>query len=116
MFGADPFLNGLVLTRLCVLLYNLVKLTELPLVWERAANSAYHRCYFVICLLRYVGPSFPLMYRRSFGFCFGQFLKHLYWFNSHQTWIVLVFIPLKISKFISSKLGRLEFPIIMTLK
>ena len=34
-------LNVLILTLLCVLLFNLVKLTELPPVWERAANSAY---------------------------------------------------------------------------
>ena len=50
MFGAVQFLNVLILTRLCVLLFNLVKLTELPPVWERAANSALLIiCYFVVC-------------------------------------------------------------------
>ena len=42
MFGAVQVLNVLILTLLCVLLFNLVKLTELPPIWERAANSAYH--------------------------------------------------------------------------
>ena len=32
--------NVLILTLLCVQLFNLVKVTELPLLWERAANSA----------------------------------------------------------------------------
>ena len=47
--GAVQFLNVLILTLLCAILFNLVKLTELPPVWERAANSAYHllfRCLF----------------------------------------------------------------------
>ena len=70
------FLNVLILTLLCVLLFNLVKLNELPPVWERAANSAYH--LFFRCLLKYVCSSFPLMFRTSFGFWFGQFLKYLY--------------------------------------
>ena len=42
IFGAVQFLNVLMLTLLCVLLFNLVKLTELPIVSERASNSAYH--------------------------------------------------------------------------
>ena len=66
MFGAVQFLNDLILALLCVLLFNLVKLTELPRVRERAANSA---CRLLIrCLLRYVCSSFPLMFRISFGF------------------------------------------------
>ena len=48
MFGAVQFLNVLILTLLCDLLDNLVKLTELPPVWERTVNSAYH-LLFVIC-------------------------------------------------------------------
>ena len=51
---------------LCVQLFNSVKVTELPLVWERAFNSAYHLQF--CCLLRYVSPSFLLMFRTSFGF------------------------------------------------
>ena len=42
MFGAVHFLNVLIFTPLCVLLFNLVMLTELPPVWERAANLTYH--------------------------------------------------------------------------
>ena len=64
MFGAVPFLKVLILTLLYVLLFNLVKLTELPPVWERAANSAYHLLFR--CLLRYVCSFF--MFRTSFGF------------------------------------------------
>ena len=41
-----------ILTLLFFLLFNLVNLTELPPVWERAANSAYHLLFR--CLLRYV--------------------------------------------------------------
>ena len=41
MFSAVQFLNVLILTLLCNILFNLVKLTELPSVWERAAYSAY---------------------------------------------------------------------------
>ena len=52
IFGDVHFLNALILTLLCALLFNLVKLTELPPVWVRAANSAYHMLYR--CLLRYV--------------------------------------------------------------
>ena len=66
MFSAVRFLNVLILTLLRVLLFNLVKLYELPPVWERAANSAYHLLFR--CLLRYVCSSFPLMFRTSFGF------------------------------------------------
>ena len=33
IFGAVQFLNVLILTLLCVLLFSLVKLTELPPVW-----------------------------------------------------------------------------------
>ena len=65
MFGAVQFLNVLMLTFLSVLLFNLVKLTELPPVWEGAANSPYHLLFR--CLLRYVCSSFPLMFRTSFG-------------------------------------------------
>ena len=54
------------LTFLFVLLFNLMKFTELPPVWERAANSAYH--LLIRCLLRYVLSSFPLMFSTSFGF------------------------------------------------
>ena len=53
MFGAVQFLNVLILTLLCVLLFNLVKVTELSPVWKRAANSAYNllfRCIVKICL------------------------------------------------------------------
>ena len=46
--------------------YILVKLTELPPIWERAANSAYHLLFR--CLLRYVCSSFSLMFRTSFGY------------------------------------------------
>ena len=53
------------LTLLCVLLFNLVKLTELQPVWERTANSAYYLLFR--CLLRYVCSFFPLMFRTSFG-------------------------------------------------
>ena len=66
MFGAVQFLNVLILTLLCVLLVNSVKLTELPPIWERAASSAYHLLFR--CLLRYVCSSFPLMFRTSFTF------------------------------------------------
>ena len=66
MFGAVHFLNVLILTLLCVLLFNLMKLTDLPAVWERAANSAYDLLFR--CLLRYVCSSFPLMFRPSFWF------------------------------------------------
>ena len=75
--------------------FNSVKVTELPPVWEKAANSAYHLFFFFFCfcfffffvfilfyfiffLLRYVCPSFLLMFRTSFEFSFGQFLKYLY--------------------------------------
>ena len=44
-------------------LFNSVKVTELPPVWERAANSAYH--LLLRCLLRYVCPSPSLMFRTS---------------------------------------------------
>ena len=47
-------------------LFNSVKVTELPTVWERAVNSAYHLSF--CCLLRYVRPSFPLVCWISFGF------------------------------------------------
>ena len=39
---------------------------ELPSVWERADNSAYHLLF--CCVLRYVCPSFPLMIRTTYGF------------------------------------------------
>ena len=66
MFGAVQFLHVLILTLLCVLFFNLVKLTELPPVWERAANSAYHLLFR--SLLRYVCSFFPLMFRTRFRF------------------------------------------------
>ena len=53
-------------TLLCVLLFNLMKLTELPPVWQRASSSAYHLLFR--CLLRYVCSSFHLMFRTRFGF------------------------------------------------
>ena len=59
MFNAVQFLS------LCVLSFNVVKITELPSVWERAANSAYHLLFR--CLFRYVCSSFPLLFRTSFG-------------------------------------------------
>ena len=37
MFGSVQCLTVLILSLLCVLLFNLVKLTELPPAWERAA-------------------------------------------------------------------------------
>ena len=43
-----------------------VCLTELPPVWERAANSAYHLLFR--CLLRYVCSCFPMMFRTSVRF------------------------------------------------
>ena len=58
--------NALILTLRCVLLFNLVKLTELPSVWESAANSAYHLLFR--CLVRYICSFFPLIFRTSFGF------------------------------------------------
>ena len=75
-FRAVQFLNVLILTLLCVLLFNLVKVTEFPPVWERATNSAYHLLFR--CLLRYVCSPFPLMFRTSFGFKFAKFLNYLY--------------------------------------
>ena len=66
MFGVVQLLNILILTLLCVQLLKSVKVTELPPVWERAANSAYH--LILRCLLRYVCLSFPLMFRTNFGF------------------------------------------------
>ena len=65
-FGAVQFLNVLILTLLCVLLFYLVKLTDLPSVWERAAYSDSHLHFY--CLLKYVCLSFPLMSMASFGF------------------------------------------------
>ena len=50
MFGAVQFLNVLILTFLYVLLFNLVKLTEVPPLWEKTANSAYNVLFR--CLLR----------------------------------------------------------------
>ena len=42
MFGADQFLNVLILTLLCVRFVWFVKMTELPPVRERATDSACH--------------------------------------------------------------------------
>ena len=51
MFGAVRFLLNVLILQFCVSnLFNSVKITELPPVWERAANSAYHlifKFYFV---------------------------------------------------------------------
>ena len=66
MFGAVKFLNVLILTLLCAQLFNSVKVTELPPVLERAANSAYHLLFR--CVSRYVCPSFSLMFRTRSGF------------------------------------------------
>ena len=66
MFDAVKFLNDLILTLLCRLLFNSVKVTELSPVMERRANSAYHLLFR--CVLRYVCPSFHLMLRTSLGF------------------------------------------------
>ena len=74
MLGAVQFLFFLILTVMCILLFNLVKVTELPPVWKRAVNSAHHLLF--LCVLRYVCPAFPMMFRTSFGFLFGQFLKY----------------------------------------
>ena len=60
------FLNFLILTILCVLLFYLVRSIGLPTVLERAADSAYHLLFR--CLLRYVCSSFPSMFRTNFGF------------------------------------------------
>ena len=57
MFSAVQFINILILTLLCVLLFNSVKVTELPPVWERAANLAYHLLFHSV--LRYNCTSFP---------------------------------------------------------
>ena len=67
MFAVVQLLNALILTLLYVLFFsNLVKITTLLPVWEGAANSAYHLLFR--SMLRYVCPSFPLMFRTSFGF------------------------------------------------
>ena len=68
MFGAFQLLNVLILTLLCVQLFNSVKVTEteLPPVWERAANLAYHLLF--LSLLRYVCSFFPMMFKTNFGF------------------------------------------------
>ena len=79
MFGAVQFLNVLILTLLYVLLFNLVKVTELSPVWDRAANSAYHGLFR--CMSRCVCPSFPLVFGTGFGFWFGRFLGCLCWFD-----------------------------------
>ena len=55
MFGAVQFLNVLILTLLGVLLFNSVKVTELPPVWARDAKSAYNLLF--PCVLRYVCPA-----------------------------------------------------------
>ena len=65
MFAAVQILNVLILTLLYVQFFNSVKVTELPPIWERAADSAYQLLFH--CLLRYVCPPFPLMFRTSFG-------------------------------------------------
>ena len=60
------FLNVLFLTLLCVLLFNLVKVAGMPLLWKRAASSAYHLLFR--CLLGCVCSSFPLVFGTGFGF------------------------------------------------
>ena len=65
MFSAIQFLNVLILTLLCFqFIFYSAKVIELPSVWERGANSAYYLYFY--CLLRYVCPSFPLMFGISF--------------------------------------------------
>ena len=66
LLGAVQFLNVLNLTLLCVQSFNSVKVNELPPVWERATNAAYHLLFY--CLLRYVCQSFLLILRTSFWF------------------------------------------------
>ena len=66
MFGAVYVLNVSISTLMCVLLFNLVKLSEMPPVWEKAATSDYHMLFR--CLSRYVCSSFPLMFRTRFEF------------------------------------------------
>ena len=66
MFGAFQFLNVFVFTLLCVNLFISAKVTELPPVWERAANSANHMQF--CCLFRCVCASFPFMFGIGFGF------------------------------------------------
>ena len=66
MFSAVQFLSVLISTLLYILLFYLVKITGLPPVWEGAANSAYHLSFR--CRLKFVCPSFPLMFRTSFEF------------------------------------------------
>ena len=58
MFGAVQFSNILILTLLCVLLFNLVKLTELPSVWERATYSAYQLLFTWLSLVMSMMVSF----------------------------------------------------------
>ena len=45
-------------------LFNSVKVSELPRVLERAANSAFH-CNFLFIKMRL--PILPLMFGKSFG-------------------------------------------------
>ena len=66
LFGVVQVLGVLILTLLCILLFDSVKVTELPPVWEGAAGSAYHLLFR--CLLIYVCSSFPLMFGTGFGF------------------------------------------------
>ena len=52
MFSAVQFVNVLILILLCVLLFNSAKVTELPPVWEKAANSAYHLLFRCVLTLK----------------------------------------------------------------
>ena len=65
MFGAVHYLKYFEFkTSVCHIAF--VKLTELPSVWERATNPAYHMLFR--CLLRYICSSFSLIFRTNFGF------------------------------------------------
>ena len=60
MFVAIQFLNVLILTLLCVQLFKSVKVSDLPPVWKRGSYLAFHVLFRR--LLRYIYPSFPLMF------------------------------------------------------
>ena len=54
MFDAVHFLNVLILIFLCVQLLKLVKVTELPHVWERAAKSYFcYMCSYIRMSVRF---------------------------------------------------------------
>ena len=66
MFSAVKLLIVSMVTLLFVLLFELIKATELPPVLGRAANSANHLLFR--CMLRNVCLSFPWMFRNRFRF------------------------------------------------